>query len=53
MPHHQWVYVIPREHGVLEVFFALTIPLQSLDHPLHAMLPGILEREILALRLGD
>jgi hypothetical protein len=49
--HHQWVYTIPRERDVLEIFFALTIPLRALDRPLHAALPGILEREILALRL--
>jgi hypothetical protein len=51
--HHQSVYVIPRERDVLEVFFNCTIPLQSLDRPLHAALPGILERENLALRLGE
>jgi hypothetical protein len=49
--HHQWVYVIPRERDVLEVFFSCTIPLSALERPLHATLPGILEQEILALRL--
>jgi hypothetical protein len=50
---HQWVYTIPRERDVLEIFFNCMIPLNALERPLHATLPGILEREILALRLGD
>ena len=48
--YHQWFYTMTDGRSFLRLFFNLSLPLRETNHPDAAMLPKLIEQEILALR---
>jgi hypothetical protein len=48
--YHQWFYTMTDGQSFLRLFFNLSFPIRKFDHPDAAILPDLIEREILALR---